>query len=111
MLEPWACNAGTRQLFTNAPSKRTEHEPHSHSPEPSFVPVSWSSWRSTSSSRSIGWTCKVVARPLTVNDSSHFAPRCEESLIDLLAPDEACYPAKCFHAVREKCLPTAAVQN
>src|SRR5580704_7096352 len=62
-----------RQLFTNIPSIKTEQEPHSPSPQPSFVPVNPSSCRRTSRRRSIGYTCMVSGFPFTVREISHFA--------------------------------------
>src|SRR5207245_10593697 len=47
-LAPLTCATGTRQLFTNIPSRSTEHEPHSPSPHPYFVPVNFKSFPSTS---------------------------------------------------------------
>src|SRR6266853_4483908 len=60
-----------RQLFTNSPSIKTEQEPHSPSPQPSFVPVNPSSCRRTSNSLSIGKTRTVSGLPFTVRESSH----------------------------------------
>ena len=54
---PSTCNTGVRQLLTSSPSTSTAHAPHSPSPQPSFVPVSCNSTRSTSSSRAIGCAC------------------------------------------------------
>src|SRR5712664_3740122 len=54
MPAPFTCPMGMRQLFTSIPSNRTEHEPHSPSPHPSFVPVNPSSLRSTSNNLSMG---------------------------------------------------------
>src|SRR5580704_5506477 len=65
MSVPSACNTGTRQLFTSAPSISTEHAPHSPSPQPSFVPVSFNCSRSTSSSRAIGYASRVTLSPFT----------------------------------------------
>src|ERR1700676_4131354 len=63
--EPSAWSTGTMQLFTSSPSKRTEHEPHSPSPQPSLVPVRRKSSRSTSSRRFIGGTHTVCEAPFT----------------------------------------------
>src|ERR1700686_3957636 len=60
-----------RQLFTNWPFIKTEQEPHSPSPQPSFVPVNPSSCRRTSNSLSIGKTRTVSGLPFTVRESSH----------------------------------------
>ncbi len=68
---PAACRAGMRQLFTNSPFIKTEQEPHSPSPQPSFVPVNPSSPRRTSSSLSMGKTRTVSGFPFTVRESSH----------------------------------------
>src|ERR1700674_1956455 len=68
-----ACATRTRQLFTSIPSNKTEHEPHSPSPHPSFVPVNFKSFRSTSNNLSMGWARSFFASPLTVNETSHFA--------------------------------------
>src|SRR5580704_4226764 len=70
---PAACATGTRQLLTSAPSSRTEHAPHSPSPQPSFVPVSASSLRSASSNRSIGHARKRRGEPFTVHAISILA--------------------------------------
>ena len=67
---PSACASGTRQLFTSCPSISTEQAPHSPSPQPSFVPVRPRSWRSTSSSRDIGWPSSVTSSPLTRHTTS-----------------------------------------
>src|ERR1700674_481831 len=77
-----------RQLFTNSPFIKTEQEPHSPSPQPSFVPVNPSSPRRTSNSLSIGKTRTVSGLPFTVKESSHLPrsslPRSlEERLIAL----------------------------
>src|ERR1700675_4222796 len=60
-----------RQLFTNSPFIKTEQEPHSPSPQPSFVPVNPSSPRRTSNSLSMGKTRTVSGFPFTVRESSH----------------------------------------
>src|SRR6266699_5348931 len=60
-----------RQLFTNSPFIKTEQEPHSPSPQPSFVPVNPSSCRRTSNSLSMGKTRTVSALPFSVRTSSH----------------------------------------
>src|SRR4029077_20673113 len=73
MLAPLACATGMRQLFTSMPSSRTDEEPHSPSPHPSFAPVNPKSFRSTSNNLSIGCARTFFASPLTVNDTSHFA--------------------------------------
>ncbi len=57
---PPRATAGTRQLFTSAPSISTAHAPHSPSPQPSFVPVRPSSSRSTSSRRAIGYASSAA---------------------------------------------------
>src|SRR6266404_3221141 len=54
MFEPAACSAGIKQLFTSTSSIKMEHEPHSPSPQPSFVPIRFKSSRSTSKSLAIG---------------------------------------------------------
>src|SRR5437016_1160161 len=86
MLAPLACATGTRQLFTSIPSNKMEHEPHSPSPHPSFAPVNFKSFRSTSNNRSMGWTNNFFASPLTVNKTSHFAPVPGEVFMRSLAP-------------------------
>src|SRR5208282_2292236 len=78
---PAACSAGMRQLLTNLPSIKTEQEPHSPSPQPSFVPVNPSSCRRTSNSLSMGKTRTVSGLPFTVSESSRLAPFPEEWLI------------------------------
>src|ERR1700674_2284066 len=77
-----------RQLFTNSPFIKTEQEPHSPSPQPSFVPVNPSSCRRTSNSLSMGKTRTVSGLPFTVRESSHLPrssllPSSEEWLIVL----------------------------
>src|SRR6267143_2137189 len=85
MLEPLACATGTRQLFTSMPSNRTKHEPHSPSPHPSFAPVNFKSFRSTSNNLSMGWARSFFASPLTVNETSHFARAAGEGFMLSLA--------------------------
>src|ERR1700686_1379679 len=77
---PAACRTGTRQLLINLPFIKTEQEPHSPSPQPSFVPVNPSSCRRTSNSLSMGKTRTVSALPFTVRASSHL-PRFSEVLV------------------------------
>src|SRR4030088_1350104 len=60
-----------RQLFTNSPFIKTEQEPHSPSPQPSFVPVNPRPPRRTSTSLAMGWTRTVSGLPFTVRESSH----------------------------------------
>src|ERR1700687_2728940 len=60
-----------RQLFTNSPFIKTEQEPHSPSPQPSFAPVNPSSCRRTSNSLSMGKTRTVFGLPFTVRARSH----------------------------------------
>src|SRR6266849_898846 len=67
IVVPSACSAGMRQLFTSSPFNSIEHAPHSPSPQPSFVPVSFNSSRNTSSSRAIGWASNCTAQPFTVH--------------------------------------------
>src|SRR5262245_28315535 len=62
---PW--QAGIRQEFTSLSSTMTEQAPHSPSPQPSLVPVSLRSSRSTSSKRFMGGTSTLRAMPLTSN--------------------------------------------
>src|SRR6266849_10094704 len=88
MLAPFVCPMGTRQLFTSKPSSRTEHEPHSPSPYPSFVPVNPSSFRSTSSNLSMGWTSTLLGSPLIVNDTSPFAAASGEGFMRFLAREK-----------------------
>src|SRR6266849_5651099 len=88
MLAPVVCPAGTRQLFTRIPSNRTEHDPHSPSPHPSFAPVNFKSFRSTSNNLSIGWASTFFASPLTVNDISHFPLVCCEAFMQSLAREK-----------------------
>src|SRR6266446_1580207 len=88
MLAPLACATGTRQLFTSMPSKSTEHEPHSPSPHPSFVPVNSRLTRSTSSNLSMGWASAFLASPLTVNETSHFAFAADEGFMTFLSPEK-----------------------
>ena len=64
-----ACTAGTRQEFTGTPSMSTVHAPHSPSPQPSLVPVTPQSSRSTSSRRFMGGTRTRRRFPLTVKSS------------------------------------------
>src|ERR1035438_7268685 len=66
MSAPSACSTGTRQLFTNSPFMRTEHEPHSPSPHPSLVPVRCRSSRRTSRRRFIAGTLTIRASPFTL---------------------------------------------
>src|SRR5258708_38516921 len=66
----WA--TGTRQLLTTSPSIKTEHAPHSPSPQPSLVPVNFNCSRNTSSSRSSGYASSVLPIPLTVQVMSIF---------------------------------------
>src|SRR5713101_6746 len=85
MLAPFTCPMGTRQLFTSIPSNRTEHEPHSPSPHPSFVPLNSSSFRSTSNNLSMGYASTFFVSPFTVNNTSHFAPVAGERFMPPLA--------------------------
>src|SRR5438034_567617 len=85
MLVPSACATGTRQLFTSMPSNKTEHEPHSPSPHPSFVPVNPRLFRSTSNNLSMGWASTFLASRLMVNESSHFAFAADEGFMPSLA--------------------------
>src|SRR5688572_25723817 len=62
MLAPCTCATGTRHEFTASPSTSTVHAPHSPSPQPSFVPVSPHSSRSTSRRRVSG--CAFTATVL-----------------------------------------------
>src|SRR5207244_1762136 len=78
---PAAWIAGTRQLLTRTPSRKTEHAPHSPSPQPSFVPVSSRSSLKTSRSRRIGWTSTDRSSPLTVRVSCVVAPRSAIALL------------------------------
>src|SRR5712692_5456952 len=70
ILQPSACSAGTRQLLTMAPSSSTVQAPHSPSPQPSFVPVSFSSSRITSSKRAMGYACTRRFSPFTTKERS-----------------------------------------
>ena len=70
MLAPCAFAAGIRHDFTSRPPTNTEHVPHSPAPHPSFVPVSCSSSRKTSSKRRPGSTRRETGRPLTSRVSS-----------------------------------------
>src|SRR5208282_3238735 len=72
IFAPSACKAGTRQLFTSAPSISIAQAPHSPSPHPSFVPVSFNSSRNTSSNRAIGYASRVTAAPFTTHDTRIF---------------------------------------
>ena len=79
-----ACAAGTRHELTGTPSISTVHAPHSPSPQPSFVPVSAQSSRSTSSSRFIGMHVELTARwPLTADQarSSGRAASCDHQRV------------------------------
>src|SRR5437016_14415106 len=84
-LLPLAWSAGMRQLLTKVPSIKPEQEPHSPSPQPSFVPVNPRSCRNTSSRRSIVYALTVTDLPLSVKPISHF-PFSEDSLIVVLVP-------------------------
>src|SRR5712664_1415344 len=64
----------TRQLSTTSPSIRTEHAPHSPSPQPSFVPVTPRSSRSTSSNRREPTTSTYSGDPLSVKRTLTTAP-------------------------------------
>src|SRR6266404_654383 len=95
-LTPFACATGMRQLFTNMPSSRTQHEPHSPSPHPSFVPVNPKSFRSTSNNLSIGCARTFFASPLTAKCEVSFTVNGEakkvlahpmERLLDVLRND------------------------
>src|SRR6266404_4401209 len=99
-----------RQLFTNDPSNKTEQEPHSPSPQPSFVPVNPSSCRNTSSRRSIAYALTVANRPLTVKAISHLAI-CEDSLIAVLRPRRARSPAPRAWQAHRKYPPEVTVSN
>ena len=72
---PSTWQTGTRQLSTTSPSTRTEHAPHSPSPQPSFDPVRPRSRRRTSSRRRPPGTATSTARPLTVNRCTGSAVR------------------------------------
>src|SRR5580704_9485169 len=108
IFAPFACSAGIRQLFTSIPSIKTEQEPHSPSPQPSFVPVNPSSCRRTSSRRSIGYACTDSNFPFTVNEISHFARFLEESVIRFLAPRGARSRERRFRRAQRRCPPEAA---
>jgi hypothetical protein len=60
----WA--TGIRHEQTGSPSTSTVHAPHSPSPQPSFVPVSPRSSRSTSSKRLRPGTRSSRSRPFTL---------------------------------------------
>src|SRR6476659_433950 len=65
MLVPSAWITGIRQLLTKIPSSSTAHAPHSPSPQPSLVPVSFNSSRKTSSNLCMGHTSTTWSTPLT----------------------------------------------
>src|SRR5438105_14248626 len=88
-LVPFACAIGMRQLFTSISSKRTEHEPHSPSPQPSLAPVNPRSFRSPSSNLSMGWASAFLASPLTINEIPRFALSADERFTLYLAPKRA----------------------
>ena len=85
-VAPFACATGTRQLFTSIPSNKTEHEPHSPSPHPSFVPVNFKSFRSTSRSLSIGRANTFFTSPLTENEISYVALVSGKGFMPSLSP-------------------------
>ncbi len=66
IFAPSACSTGTRQLFTRSPFISMAQAPHSPSPQPSFVPVSFNSSRSASSRRAMGYASKVAGSPFTM---------------------------------------------
>ena len=85
IFAPSACTAGTRQLFTSAPSISTAHAPHSPSPQPSLVPVRPSSSRSTSSRRAIGYASKAAALPLTSHCTRTLRPRLQACTVSIIS--------------------------
>src|SRR5713101_9607019 len=111
MLAPFVCPMGTRQLFTSIPSSRTEHEPHSPSPHPSFVPVNSSSFRSTSNNLSMGWASTFFASPLTVNNTSHFALVSGEGFMPSLASKKEHLAQETRVGAPQRDLPAAAESN
>ena len=64
-IRPSTWQIGTRQASTTWPSRITEQAPHSPSPQPSFVPVSPRSSRSTSRRRRMPGTSTSAGAPLT----------------------------------------------
>src|SRR6266849_3567154 len=111
MFAPLACATGTRQLFTNIPSSKTEHEPHSPSPHPSFVPVNPKSFRNTSNNLSMGCASTFFASPLTVNKTSHFAPFSGEEFMPSLAPEMKHLVQRTHFAALQTNLPVAMEWN
>src|SRR5260370_41164402 len=111
MPAPVVCPAGTRQLFTSIPSTKTEHEPHSPSPHPSFVPVNPSSFRSTSNNLSMGCASTFFASPLTMNETSHFAPVSGEEFMPSLAPEMKHLVQRTHFAALQTNLPVAMEWN
>src|SRR5260370_42281965 len=111
MFAPLACATGTRQLFTSMPSNKTEHEPHSPSPHPSFVPVNPRSFRSTSNNLSMGWASTFFAWPLTVNKTSHFATAPGEEFMLSLASKKEQFAQETQAAEPQKDLPAATESN
>src|SRR5208282_2323096 len=100
-----------RQLFTNIPSSKTEQEPHSPSPHPSFVPANPRSFRRTSRRRSIAYACTVSSFPLTVKETSHFARICEDSVIHFLARKGLRSLALRFHQKGQRKYPLEATES
>src|SRR5256886_10596476 len=111
MLAPLTCATGTRQLFTSMPSNRTEHEPHSPSPHPSFVPVNFKSFRSTSNNLSMGWARSFFSSPLTVNETSHFALAAGEGFMLSLASKKEHLAREAWAPAPQTNLPAAAESN
>src|SRR4029077_19480010 len=60
------------QLSVGTPSTRTVHAPQEESSQPRFDPVRSSSWRSTSSSSSLGSIASSYLRPFTRSSMSSF---------------------------------------
>src|SRR5258707_212262 len=111
MLAPVACPMGTRQLFTSIPSKRTEHEPHSPSPHPSFVPVNPKSFRSTSNNLSMGCASTFFLSLLTMNETSHLVSFSGEEFMPSLAPETKHLAQQAHFAVLQTNLPVAMELN
>src|SRR5215472_11012728 len=107
MLASFACSTGMRQLFTNTPSINTLHEPHSPSPQPSFVPVNPNSFRNTSSRRSIASTCTVTVLPFTFNETSHLERFAEDSVMGSFVTKNSGLPLEHAFPRRQKYLPAA----
>src|SRR5882757_7961872 len=111
MRAPFTCATGTRQLFTSMPSRRTEHEPHSPSPHPSFTPVNPRSYRSTSSNLSMGWTSNFCALALTVNEICRLVSSADEGFTLSLASKRRHHAQKFLRAELRRDLRAAAEWN